>query len=186
MVKRKSRTKKETWRYKISEKESKTEKKKAEKQNKIRNKISEHEKHEIEEKLKNLENIKNDANKYYQALREMKRTKPKENLCVHDDNGNIVGTTNEQAEKIADHFERFLAPKDKEIEKLNYPPVPMSTPFTSNETKKAAKSLKNNKSCGIDEMYAEHVKYAPTCVHSEIAEIFNETAETGKNPSELK
>ena len=62
----------------------------------------------------------------------------------------------------------------------------MTTKFTSTETKIAAKSMKNNKSCGIEQMYAEHVKYAPECVHTEIADIFNETAATGKYPLELK
>ena len=73
-----------------------------------------------------------------------------------------------------------------EIQKLEYEPVKMTTKFTSTETKIAAKSMENNKSCGIEQMYAEHVKYAPECVHTEIAEIFNKTTSPGnedhKNP----
>ena len=43
--------------------------------NEIRNKMGEIDKCEIEEKRKHLEAVKNDADKYYQALREMRRNK---------------------------------------------------------------------------------------------------------------
>ena len=55
------------------------------------------EKQETEEKMKSLENVKNDADKYYQACREIQRRKPKERLCVQDDNGNIVGNEEEKS-----------------------------------------------------------------------------------------
>ena len=37
----------------------------------------------------------------------------------------------------------------------------MITPFTGDEIYEAAKSMKNGKSSGIDDIHAEHIKYAP-------------------------
>ena len=62
----------------------------------------------------------------------------------------------------------------------------MKTPFTKEEISKAVKSLKNGKSAGIDEFKAEMITYGPMELCQGIAEIFNETAETGIYPSEVK
>ena len=152
----------------------------------IQKELSTKQRNEIEAKLTHMEQIKNDANKYYQAIRELKRNKKKTELVVENDEGEIVGSHTEQAEAIAQHFERMLAPKDKIPDEFHYPPTEMSTPFTEKEIEKAAKSMKNGKSCGIDNIHAEQIKYAPQYVHTEIAEIFNETAKTGEYPKELK
>ena len=47
---------------------------------------------EIEEKIKYLEVVTNDADKYSQALCEIRRNKRKAALCVADDEGNVVGS----------------------------------------------------------------------------------------------
>ena len=47
----------------------------------------------------------------------------------------------------------------------------MTTPFTADEIHKAAKSLKNGKSCGIVEVHAEDIKYAPVKIHTSIANM---------------
>ena len=61
----------------------------------------------------------------------------------------------------------------------------MEEPFTKEEVLKAAKSLKQNKSCGMDNIKAEMIKHAPSSVHQLIADIYNKTAETGEFPEEL-
>jgi len=154
--------------------------------NKIQKKIAENEKAKIDNQLTQMENVKNDSNKYFQAVREIKRKEKKSELVVENDEGNIVGSHDKQATAIAQHFERMLAPNDKIPESAEYIPSKMSTPFNAEEIEKAAKSMKNGKSCGIDNIHAEHIKYAPSSIHNEIAEILNETAETGKYPKELK
>ena len=153
--------------------------------NQIRKRKSETEVIEMENKLKDLESVKNDANKYYLALREMNQKKSKQSLCVHNDDKQIVGTEKEQVEAITQHFQRVLGPPSVENTK-SYPPTQMTKPFTAGEIQKAAKSMKNGKSCGVDNIHAEHVKYASNSVHETIAEILNETAETDNFPSELK
>ena len=154
--------------------------------NKIKRKIGENERTKIENKLIEMESVKNDSNKYFQAVRELKRKERKPEIIVENDDGNIVGSHKEQANAIAQHFERMLAPSDKDQDDLIYPPIKMSKPFETKEIEKAAKSMKNGKSCGIDNIHAEHIKYAPSSVHQEIANILNETAETGNYPLELK
>ena len=62
----------------------------------------------------------------------------------------------------------------------------MKIKFTSEEIKKAATSLKNNKSPGKDQLKAEMLKYGPTELYQGIAEIFNDMAETGIFPQQIK
>ena len=61
----------------------------------------------------------------------------------------------------------------------------MTTPFTSNEIKIAVKTLQNNKCEGSDGIKAELLKNCPEIIFKEIAEIFNNTARTGKIPNEI-
>ncbi len=85
---------------------------------------------------------------------------------------------------MTDYLESFFS--DENQEDLTCKPCQLKTPFTEEEISKAARSLKNNKSPGIDELSAEYLKYAPTEVHRHIANLLNATAETGAYPKELK
>ena len=153
--------------------------------NAIRKRKSEIETDRLNDKLLNLESVKNDCDKYYRAIRELKQNTPKQSLCVFDDDNLIVGTEEEQVVEISKHFQRVLGPDDV-VNTKHYPPTPMIVPFNSNEIDKAAKSMPNGKACGIDRMHAEHVKYANDVTHDVIAQILNETAETGNYPEEIK
>ena len=92
----------------------------------------------------------------------------------------MVGSAKETADAIAVHFKRILAPENKVTDNISYPP----TPFTGEEINMAAKSMKNGKGCGIDQVHGEHIKYSPANIHENIADILNTTAETGENPTE--
>ena len=48
----------------------------------------------------------------------------------------------------------------------------------------AAKTMKNGKSSGTDDIHAEHIKYAPPSIHENIAH--NTTAKDGNPPDEHK
>ena len=43
----------------------------------------------------------------------------------------------------------------------------MKKPFTEKEISMASKKLRNGKSPGIDNMYAEYIKYAPGTTHQQ-------------------
>ena len=62
----------------------------------------------------------------------------------------------------------------------------MSLPFCEEEIRKATKSMKNGKSCGVDNLNAEYLKYAPESVLNSVAELLNKTADTGDFPEEMK
>jgi len=65
-------------------------------------------------------------------------------------------------------------------------PMKMNIPFTKEEVKNATRKLKNNKSAGSDNITAEQLKNAPDIMYEKIAEIYNNIAETGKYPDEIK
>ena len=94
---------------------------------------------------------------------------------MQDEDGNIVSSEKDQAEIICQHFCQLLAPDDAST----------NTPFTGDEIYEAAKSMKNGKSSGIDDIHAEHIKYAPSSIHENIAHILNTTAKDGNPPDEL-
>ena len=62
----------------------------------------------------------------------------------------------------------------------------MSEPFTWKEIYEASLKLNINKSPDNNGLQEEHIKYAPKCVHCEIANLLSEVAETGTYPQELK
>ena len=75
-----------------------------------------------------------------------------------------------QAEIISHHFCQLLAPDDVSTNTIkSYAPCAMITPFTGDEIYEAAKSMKNGKISGIDDIHAEHIKYAPPSIHENIA-----------------
>ena len=135
--------------------------------------------------LIDIENKKEDSNKCYEAQRILKNRKPKKPLIVKNKNGEVAGTPKAQADITTTHFKKMLAPNEFEDKFKKYDPHDMTTPFTADEIQKAARSLKNNKSTGIDNIKAELIKYAPNTVHKLIADIYNETARSGNYPEEL-
>ena len=62
---------------------------------------------------------------------------------------------------------------------LKAEPCKLRQPFTAIEISKSITSLKNNKS-GIDNLKAEHLKHCPHVLSEKIANILNNSAETGQ------
>ena len=154
-------------------------------QKEINTKMKELTENELNLELEELEKAKNDSNKYFLVMKELQnKIRKTETLLVKDDKGNIAGSDQEKVKLIAEHFKEVLAPKGKETNK-EYKPCEMTTPFVKEEIEAAAKSLKNGKSAGIDDVTAEHIKYAPMKIHQSIAELLNGTAKTGDGPDEI-
>ena len=76
--------------------------------------------------------------------------------------------------------------QENEEKMPHIPPAEMKIPFTEREIRTAAISLKNNKSPGIDNLNSELIKYGPTEIYQDIAELINTIARTGEYPSEIK
>ena len=71
-----------------------------------------------------------------------------------------------------------------EIEGIN--PCRMRTPFTSDEVLAAITVVKDGKCASVDSIHAELLKCGPKETNKEIADMYNEMAETGKFPEEIK
>ena len=94
-------------------------------------------------------------------------------------------TTND--EKTTETLTHYFAKMFTRISQQQMPePMPMSEPFTWKEIYEASLKLNINKSPDNNGLQAEHIKYAPKCVHQDIANLLNEVAETGTYPQEHK
>ena len=94
-------------------------------------------------------------------------------------------TANEekQTELITEYFQKQFYKDAEKIPIIN--PCPMRTPFTAEETQKAANKMKDGTSPGVEGTTKEMIKYGPPKVFEEISNILNEIAETGISPKEL-
>lgn len=122
--------------------------------------IKDTEERDVEELLKDIEAKKDDSNKYYEAQRKLKNRKPKKPLIVKNDKGEIAGNAKEKIKIITDHFQKMLGPEEHKNNIKTYQPKEMEERFNENEIEKAIKSLKNNKSPGIDNIQTELIKNA--------------------------
>ena len=92
----------------------------------------------------------------FQAIKDIKRSKPKEALLIKTHDGTLTADPKKQRELITEHFQHQFY---KSAESLpDIASQPMKTPFTKAEIKGAVKKLKNNKSAGMDDVVAELIK----------------------------
>ena len=134
-------------------------------------------------KIREIEQSTNNCNKMYKAIQELFRTKKKP-LCIDTEDG-TTANPNLATIAITKYFKSvFNAENQTKIPTTE--PTPMQKPFTTAEIQSAATALKNNKSPGVDNIQAEHIKYGPEQMHTEIANMLNTTAKTGQYPKELK
>ena len=151
--------------------------------NKLHKLVKRQEQQNIERQIEEIENTKEDSTRMFKAIKDLQRSKPKENLLIKTPDGTMTADPKLQCKLIAKHFEdQFFKGAAKLPEE---PGRPMTTPFDGNEIKGAIKKLKNNKSAGVDHMVAELLKYGPDILCDEIALIYNSIAETGECPTEL-
>ena len=130
-----------------------------------------------------IENSQNDSRRMFKATRALQQ-QTNNNVCVKSKDGNTVNSTQQKLEIITDYFEGVFNPND--VEPFPFiEPKKLEIPFTSDEINKAIKSLKNNRSAGIDKLKAEHLKYAPFEISQHIADILNDTCESGEHPKEI-
>ena len=150
----------------------------------IRKLLKSEKEQEVKTDLENLENCKNDSNKYHQVNRELRNKTPKQPIYVADHNGIVPGTTDDKINIIKEHFMNALAPDTMKGKFKTYQPTALPDPISISEVTKAVKSMKNGKSCGEDEVYVELIKYGPAELHQQIADILN-NSHNGEYPAEL-
>ena len=154
---------------------------------KLNNRLKQIEEDKLDEKMETLEKCKDENTKYYYVLRDMQNDEKnkKASIIVKDEEGNVAGSNKEKIKVIQGYFQKTLAPEDMEEEFLSVPPCDMKNKFTAKEIQKIAKRLNNNKAAGPDKLHAEYIKHAPIEIFQQIADIYNNTANTGDIPLAL-
>ena len=112
----------------------------------------------INNKLEQIESFKDDSRRCFQATKQLNQMKPKKSLIVYTEDESVAGSEAEQVKAITNHFHKMFTQSEKEEIEPAIPTM-MTKPFTSSEIEKAAKSMKNQKSCGEDNLNAEYIKY---------------------------
>ena len=161
----------------------KKEEKRKELKAKLRKRLKEIEERKLEKQLEEIENSRNDSNRYYKAIKEIRRLKKIEPLTVENEDGEIATTEEEQIKIVMAYFKKMLAPETEP--RRSYKPSRIRIPFTAEEIRRILKKLKNGKSAGIDKLEVEFLKYAPIEILQQIAEILNTTTNTEEELQEL-
>ena len=138
----------------------------------------------IIEQIEEIEKSKEDSHRMFKAVKVLKNNEKRKPLMVQGESG-LTSNPEAQVKIVAEYFNSTFTEKDLE-EIADIPPTPIEPPFTEEEIKSAIKTLKDNKSPGIDTIRAEQLKSGGSEVNKEIANILNETSKTGKYPEELK
>ena len=98
----------------------------------------------MDEELKQIEQHKDDSNKYYQAIRQVNSHKPKKPLAIYDEHFHLITSKSEQLETITKYFKELFSSEDRP-EPVQ--PAQMNPPYTTEEIKKkAAKKTKEQQS----------------------------------------
>ena len=134
-------------------------------------------------RLKETENSKNDSSRMFQVIKEIQRHKRKIPLLIKTETGRFTINEKEQAEIIAAHFNKQFSKNTQVLSKIHSQPTPINQPFTTEEIKKAIRSLRNNRSAGDDQIKVEMLKYSPPIFFTNLADICNNISETGRGAS---
>ena len=137
---------------------------------------------ELDKELQDIERYKDDSNKCYQAIRKINSQKPKKTLAIFDEQNQFVASETEQLQIITEYFTKLFSSTDvpKPV-----PPVKMDPPYTAAEIFKASSKLKDGKATGKDGVHAEFIKYSTGEIHVHIANLLNQTSESGEYPEDL-
>lgn len=157
-------------------------------QRQIRNVLREKEERKAGNILERLEGATNDSTKYFTVVvRELQRLNPKKRITVTNKNGEVILGEKAKLKTITEYFmhDHHLVEKVNEVENL-IKPAKMKEPFTAAEVTIATRKLSSGKSPGPDNIKVELIKWAPPEVAERIAEIYNELAENGKYPEEIR
>ena len=132
--------------------------------------------------LEDFKRNENDTMKMYER-NQNQTTGTQRNIDSQNKRSTYLKWKKEQAEIIAKHFENISYANATLV--LNVLPTPMSKLFTPSEIRKAVRTLKGNKSSGMDQINIELIKYSLAVLHEKIADIYKIIAATRKQPNEI-
>ena len=120
----------------------------------------------------------------FSALKYVNSRRKKQNNIIESGKGFINNTTS-KIEYITEHFKSCFSSKNPAF-LAEIVPSGNKDFFTIEEISKAIKSLKNNRTPGIDNINNELIKYGPKILHEYIKDTLNQIIETGIYPEEIK
>jgi hypothetical protein len=127
-----------------------------------------------------------DSRRMFEAMRQLSNYKTNNNIHVHDDDGNTLGSDVCKANVLGKWFEKqFTSKDDKALATFEGEPCPLNDPISVSEVRRAAQKLKNGRACGPDNIPSELLKYAGDSYFSTYANIINECFETNTVIDEL-
>ena len=135
----------------------------------------------ILEDIREIEEAKDDSNRMYKAVRKSVQKK-KQKLVIKTKEGLTCDA--EEANKEITKFFKEMFQKNNIIDN-EAEPKPLNPPLSLTEVKKAVKSLKFNKSAGIDNLTSEELKMGPDELLQSITTLINKISSTGKYPEVL-
>ncbi len=119
-----------------------------------------------------------DSRRMFEAVRTLNSTKISSSIGVHDEQGCLIASDEGKAEVVRDYLEKQLTRDESPLEPFIGPPCPLDKPFTGDEIRTAARSLKNGRANGPDGIPNELLKYSTNTVHNRFANIINRCFET--------
>ena len=109
----------------------------------------------------------------------------KRNTLILQDKTGLTANKTKRAHILTRYFSKQLSSEFADTLQ-EIPPIDMKVPFSPEEIIKALKSMKNNKSPGIDEINLQHLKCGCEEKSEWISKIFDIVARTGHFPIEIK
>jgi len=150
----------------------------------IRKLLQQKETEKLNAQLETIENIKDDSRKMFEAIKEINRQDSKRKLLIDGEYGQ-TSNPKQQVKIVTSFFENEFNKDAEKIQEIEA--IEMKIPFTPLEVTDAIKKLKYNKSPGMDNIRAEHLKNGPVDeISKEISTLLNETAKNGLYPKEIK
>ena len=113
----------------------------------IKARIGQIDEEQMEEDLRSIEQ-KNSNQKAYDAVKYIKKNKPRKKLKVFDEKEEMITSESKKVDIITQHFKKIFADTNS-AEITQHPPCENCPPYNKQEIEKAAKKLKHRKSPGI-------------------------------------
>ncbi|XP_033110119.1 uncharacterized protein LOC117111303, partial [Anneissia japonica] len=132
--------------------------------------IRDKEERTISRQIEELENIKDQPNKMFQAIRHLKRVDKKDKTFLYDADKNIITNQIEQVKIVTNYFKEVYEKTGIE-KKLHIEKLEMKELFNREEIELAAKKLKNGKTPGPDDVHSELIKFAPERIGDKLRSV---------------
>ena len=119
-----------------------------------------------------------ESRRMFEAVRTLNDSGPARPITVHNEDGYTIATNEEKADVVKSWFEQHFTGDDETLEPFDGAPKPLDTPITPSEVSCAIVKLKNNRSCGPDEIPNELLKYSGPSFCREFSDIMSQSFET--------